>query len=165
MLADSRATSGSHHPIGAKMKIHEIAAGKYKGALLGVSSDVPGMGEALKDWVTSGMDKEAFGKVECSVGAILALPNRSVYLFDENLLLSGPLDGDLITIGTGKKYAYGAYKAGADARRAMEVAILCDPLCGHPIVSLQLRTPDANQPSMIRRFIRLLRNFGGGTAT
>lgn len=51
MVADSRATCGGsgRHPIGAKTKIYEIAAGRYKGALLGVSSDVPGMGEALKN--------------------------------------------------------------------------------------------------------------------
>ncbi|MFW8588908.1 hypothetical protein ACOJBM_41110 [Rhizobium beringeri] len=32
MIADSRATSGSHHPIGAKRKINRIAAGPLKGA-------------------------------------------------------------------------------------------------------------------------------------
>ncbi|MFW8642913.1 hypothetical protein ACOJBO_09835 [Rhizobium beringeri] len=31
MIADSRATSGSHHPIGAKRKINRIAAGPLKG--------------------------------------------------------------------------------------------------------------------------------------
>ncbi|MGH0348019.1 hypothetical protein NKY44_30265 [Sinorhizobium meliloti] len=57
MVADSRATCGGsgRHPIGAKTKIYEIAAGRYKGALLGVSSDVPGMGEALKEWRASGV--------------------------------------------------------------------------------------------------------------
>jgi len=57
MVADSRATCGGsgRHPIGAKTKIYEIAAGRYRGALLGVSSDVPGMGEALKEWRASGV--------------------------------------------------------------------------------------------------------------
>lgn len=50
MASDSRAFSGSSHPIGAKRKIHRIEAGKYKGSLLGVSSTVPGMNEFVTQW-------------------------------------------------------------------------------------------------------------------
>ncbi|UIJ82253.1 peptidase S14 [Rhizobium leguminosarum] len=165
MIADSRATSGSRHPIGAKAKIHRIAAGPHKGALLGVSSRVPGMGEWFREWVTRGMSKEAFGTSELEVEAILVQVDRSVFFFNENHYPSGPLESDFFAIGSGREYALGARKAGADAFRAVEVAISCDLFCGPPIVHLQLNTPGANQPSMIRRVARLLGNFGSGTAT
>ncbi|MBY5591787.1 peptidase S14 [Rhizobium leguminosarum] len=165
MIADSRATSGGSHPIGAKMKIHEITAGKCNGALLGVTTDIPGMGEAFKEWVTEGMSKEAFDPSFSGLWALLVKRDNSVYLFAGSRSPSGPLVGDFFTIGSGAKYALGAYKACGDPFRAVEVAIECDLFCGPPIVSMQLRTPDANQPPTIRRAIRLLRNFGGGTAT
>ncbi|NKM88288.1 peptidase S14 [Rhizobium laguerreae] len=165
MIADSRATSGTSHPIGAKMKIHEITAGKCNGALLGVSTSIPGSGEAFKEWVTEGMSKEAFDPSFSEPGALLAKLDNSVYLFSGSHCPSGPLVGDFFAIGSGKEYALGAYKACGDPFRAVEVAIECDPFCGPPIVSKQLRTPDGNQPPMIRRVIRFLRNFGGGTAT
>ncbi|MBY3259569.1 peptidase S14 [Rhizobium laguerreae] len=165
MIADSRATSGGTHPIGAKMKIHEITAGKCNGALLGVTTEIPGMGEAFKEWVTEGMSKEAFDPSFSRLEALLAKRDNSVYLFAGSYFPSGPLVSDFFTIGSGAEYALGAYKACGDPYRAVEVAIECDLYCGPPIVSRQLRTPDANQPPTIRHVIRLLRNFGGGTAT
>ncbi|MBY3239151.1 peptidase S14 [Rhizobium laguerreae] len=165
MIADSRAFSGSPHPIGTKMKIHEITEGKCKGALLGVTTSSPGMGEAFKEWVTEGMSKEAFDPGFSDVDALLVKRDNSVYHFASSRFPSGPLVGDFLTIGSGAEYALGAYKACGDPFRAVEVAIECDPCCGPPIVSMQLRTPDANQPPTIRRVIRLLRNSGGGTAT
>ncbi|RWX04723.1 peptidase S14 [Rhizobium leguminosarum] len=129
MVADSRATSGSHHPIGAKMKIHLIEAGRYKGALLGVSSDITGVGEPLKEWVTSGKDKEALGKIEGSVDPILAMPDRSADFFDANLFLSGPLEGDFL-LARGREYALGAFKAGADAFEAVKVVSRAIPSAG-----------------------------------
>ncbi|MBY3004066.1 peptidase S14 [Rhizobium leguminosarum] len=156
MHADSRATSGHSYPIGAKMKIHNITTGKCNGALLGVSTRTPGMGEAFKEWVTEGMSKEAFDPNFSQLEALLAKVDNSVYLFAGSHCPSGPLVGDFFAIGSGGEYALGAYKACGDPFRAVEVAIECDPFCGPPIVSKQLRTPDANQPPMIRRVIRLL---------
>ncbi|WP_050579590.1 hypothetical protein [Rhizobium leguminosarum] len=144
MIADSRATSGHHHPIGAKRKIHRIAAGPLKGALLGVSTSQPGMGEHFTEWVTAGMSKEAFGKSEPEVEAILVKVDRSVFFFNDWFYPSGPLENDFFTIGSGREYALGAFRAGADAFGAVKVAISCDPFCEPPIVSLQLDTPDAN---------------------
>ncbi|MBX4996181.1 peptidase S14 [Rhizobium lentis] len=165
MIADSRGTSGDHHPIGAKRKIHRIGAGPLRGALLGVTTRQPGMGEQFTQWVMAGMNKDAFGTRESEVQAILVKVDRSVFFFSGCFYPSGPLEDDFFTIGSGSEYALGAFRGGADAFEAVKVAISCDPFCGPPIVHLQLDTPDAYQPSMIRRVTRLFRNFGSGTAT
>ncbi|MBY5364804.1 peptidase S14 [Rhizobium leguminosarum] len=144
MIADSRATSGYHHPIGAKRKIHRIGAGPLEGALLGVSTSIPGMGEHFTEWVAAGMSKEAFDTSKFKVEAILVKFDRSVFFFDDYFCPSGPLEGDFFTIGSGREYALGAFRAGADAFGAVKVAISCDPFCEPPIVSLQFDTPDAN---------------------
>ncbi|MFF0923734.1 peptidase S14 [Rhizobium leguminosarum] len=120
MIADSRATSGSHHPIGAKRKINRIAAGPLKGALLGVTTRQPGMGEHFTEWVTAGMSKDAFGTRESEVEAILVKVDRSVFFFNGCFYPSGPLEDDFFTIGSGSEYALGAFRGGADAFEAVK---------------------------------------------
>ncbi|MEF3135973.1 peptidase S14 [Rhizobium johnstonii] len=164
MASDSRAFSGSSHPIGAKRKIHRIEAGKYKGSLLGVSSTVPGMNEFVTQWVTGGMSKEAFGTNEPDFEALLVKVDGSRFFFNNSIYPSGPIEADFIAIGSGCAYALGAFRAGADMLGAVNVAIECDPFSEPPIVTLQLDTSDANQPSKIGRVVRLFRKYRG-TAT
>ncbi|RWX10011.1 peptidase S14 [Rhizobium hidalgonense] len=165
MVADSRASSGGSRPIGTKKKIHRIAAGPAKGALLGVSTNDPGTGEWFRDWVAAGMREEAFGTSVGGFEALLAKVDGSVLHFRDSPHPSGPLEDDFYAIGSGSKYALGALNAGAELIGAVHVAISCDIYSGPPIVSLHLDTLDANQPSIIQRFIRLLRTSGSGTAT
>ncbi|QNH71692.1 hypothetical protein V1VFAS_044 [Rhizobium phage V1VFA-S] len=148
MIADSRAYSGSPHPMGTKMKIHRITEGPFKGALLGITSCVPGMGEEFKQWVTEGMSKEAFGPSNPDFEALLVLTDGSVIYFNDAYYPSGPLESDYFTIGSGGKYALGAIRAGADVFGAIDAAIQCDPFCGLPVVSLQLDPADTNQLSL-----------------
>ncbi|MBY3335311.1 MULTISPECIES: hypothetical protein [Rhizobium] len=135
----------------AKRKVHRIGAGPLKVALLGVSTSISGMGEHFTEWVTAGMSKEAFDTSKFEVAAILVKFDRSVFFFDEYFYPSGPLECDFITIGSGHEFALGAFRAGADAFGAVEVAISCDPFCGPPIVSLQFDTPDANPIAYVER--------------
>ncbi|EJC75019.1 ATP-dependent protease HslVU (ClpYQ), peptidase subunit [Rhizobium leguminosarum bv. trifolii WSM2012] len=165
MVADSRATCVGNRPIGTKMKIHRIAAGPAKGALLGVSTQDPGTGEWFRDWVTAGMSAEAYGTSGRDFEALLAKVDGSVLHFESSPYPSGPLKNDFYAIGSGSQYAHGALMAGADPIAAVTMAIGCDVYSGPPIVTLQLDTLDANQTSFIQRFIRLLRYSGSGTAT
>lgn len=148
MVADSRAYSGSPHPMGTKMKIHRITDGPFKGALLGITSCVPGMGEEFKQWVTEGMSKEAFGPSDPQFEALLVQTDGSVIYFNDAYYPSGPLESDYFTIGSGGKYALGAIRAGAHPLNAVGVAIACDPFCGLPVVSLSLEPADTNQLSL-----------------
>lgn len=141
MTADTRAYSGSGHPIGHKLKIHRIAEGPFEGSLLGITSNQPGMAEEFKQWVTEGMSKEAFAPTTPLLDAILVKPNGEIFLFVDAYYPSGPLAGDFFTIGSGRKYALGALQAGADALRAVEIACELDSMCGGPVAALNLHQP------------------------
>lgn len=147
MVADSRAYSGSPHPIGTKRKIHRIEAGPFKGSLLGVASCVPGMGEEFKQWVTEGMSKEAYGPSNPEFEALLVKPNGEVLYFNDAYYASGPLESDYFTLGSGGKYALGAIRAGAGTLEAVGVAIQCDPFCGGPVKFLSLDEVASELPS------------------
>jgi ATP-dependent protease HslVU (ClpYQ) peptidase subunit len=138
MAADSRAYGGDAHPIGNKMKIHRIKSGPFEGCLLGVTSAVPGMAEEFRQWVTEGMNKEAFAPTTPDLDALLVNTDGEVYLFSDAYYPSGPLMGDVFTVGSGKKYALGAFHAGASASQAVEAAIACDTMCGGPVATLEL---------------------------
>lgn len=141
MTADTRAYSGDPHPTGNKMKIHKIKEGPFAGSLLGITSSQPGMAEQLKQWITEGMDKEAFAPSQPDFEALLVKPDGEIFLFVDAYYPSGPLVGDVFTIGSGKKYALGALRAGANPIQAVEVAIRCDSMCGGPVAALTLHEP------------------------
>jgi len=147
MAADSRAYSGSSHPTGFKMKVHRITEGPFEGALIGVSSAILGAGEELKQWIAEGMSKDYIGFANCDWEALLVKSNGEVYLFVDGYTPSGPLVGDVFTIGSGKKYALGAWLALHDARKAVEVAIACDSMSGGPVTHLYLdnRAPELSE--------------------
>ena len=134
MGADSRAYSGSNHPMGDKLKIHRLP----DGTLLGIVSNSIGMPEAFRDWVIGGENREDFMPGDPSFSAIKVTPSGHVYLYDDSYTPSGPLTGDFFTIGSGRKYAYGALLMGASVTKAVEVAIQCDCWCGGHVERLEL---------------------------
>ncbi len=150
MAADSRAYSGSSHPAGNKMKIHRVAAGPFEGSLLGITSNVVGMPERFKAWLEQGAKQDAWTAPDPCFEAILVQPNGHVFLFSGDCSASGPLVGETFTIGSGKGYALGAIKMGADAVRAAEIAIECDTWCGGPVTAIPLHNapvePDIHLP-------------------
>jgi hypothetical protein len=134
MVADSRAYSGSTHPIGSKMKIHRLD----DGSLLGVTSNQVGLPEAFRMWIENGADREDIVPNEPSFEALHVLKDGSVYLYEDGYTPSGPLVGQHFAIGSGKKYAYGALLAGVSVVKSVEVAIEADLFCGGPISKLSL---------------------------
>ncbi|MBX5130794.1 peptidase S14 [Rhizobium lentis] len=134
MAADSRAYSGSTHPVGNKRKIHRMP----DGSLLGITSNQIGMPEAFAKWISEGASRDASVPAEASLTALHVLPNGDVYLYSDGYTPSGPLSGDTFTIGSGRKYALGAIEMGADAARAVEAAIAHDLWCGGPVAVLAL---------------------------
>lgn len=138
MAADSRAYSGCSHPSGYKMKIHRITEGPFVGSLLGISSAMVGAGEEFRQWISDGMPKDYAGFSTCDWEAILVNPKGEVYLFVDGYCPSGPLVGEVFSIGTGKKYAHGAWLVSRDALKAVEIAIACDNMSGGPVTSLYL---------------------------
>jgi hypothetical protein len=139
MASDSRAYSGCSHPIGTKNKIHRIERGVYAGSLLGISSSTPGMAEEFKHWIEENALREAsFVPVGPDFEAILVTPAGEVFLYVDAYYASGPLTGDVFTVGSGKKYALGAWHAHQNAARAVEIAIECDSMCGGSVQFLPL---------------------------
>jgi ATP-dependent protease HslVU (ClpYQ) peptidase subunit len=134
MAADSRAYSGCPHPMGSKRKIHRLA----DGSLLGITSNVVGMPERVKTWIEAGMDGDAEMPVNPIFDALLIRPNGEVFLFCDGYSPSGPLTAEAFSIGSGKKYAYGAFQMGAGAIEAINATIACDMWTGAPIHSLTL---------------------------
>jgi ATP-dependent protease HslVU (ClpYQ) peptidase subunit len=135
MTADTRAYCGDAHPFGNKMKIHRLT----DGSLLGVTSSTPGTPEEFKAWLERGARMDDWGPSEVDLDAILVTPAGEIFLYTDSYYRCGPLTGDYFTVGSGKRYALGAIKAGADALRAIEVAIECDSMCGGSAVQLHLR--------------------------
>lgn len=143
MAADTRAYSGSSHPIGNKMKIHRL----WDGSLLGMSSAQPGAPEAFKAWIDRGEKLDDYAPSDIDIEALLVKPNGEVFLYSDGYYRAGPLVGDVFTVGSGKKYALGAWHALRDAVQAVEVAIACDTMCGGPVAALPLHEPrTSDQP-------------------
>ncbi len=134
MAADTRAYSGSAHPAGNKMKIHRMP----DGSLLGITSNVVGMPETFKRWIEEGADRKAILPSEPTFEALHVLPSGEIYFYCDGYTPAGPLVGETFTLGSGKGYALGAIKMGADAVEAVGVAIECDSWCGAPIAALPL---------------------------
>ncbi|TDW20436.1 ATP-dependent protease HslVU (ClpYQ) peptidase subunit [Rhizobium azibense] len=139
MAADSRAYSGSTHPIGNKQKIHRIKEGPFAGSLLGITTNVVGLAEEFRKWVERGASRDDdLVPGEPCLTAILVKPDGEVFMFSDAYFAAGPLTGDTFTIGSGRKYALGAIQMGADAVQAVEAAIALDVFCGAPLSALNL---------------------------
>lgn len=141
MAADTRAYGGDTHPMGNKMKIHRL----HDGSLLGLTSSMPGVPEEFKAWLERGGRMDDWGPGDIDLDAILVDWCGDVYLYSNSYYRCGPLVGDVFTVGSGKKYALGAWQALRDPVKAVEVAIACDPMCGGPVAALPLRKPQ-NEP-------------------
>lgn len=141
MAADSRAYGGDSHPMGHKMKIHRLR----NGSLLGMTSSRPGVPEEFKAWLERGAAMDDWGPSDINLDAILVTPAGEIYLYSDSYYRVGPLVGDVFTVGSGRKYALGAFKAGADALQAVQVAIDCDTMCGGEITMIKLHADEAHE--------------------
>lgn len=136
MAADTRAYSGYKTPIGEKQKIQRLP----DGTLIGVSTTIPGAGEALIEWYVKGcvhppvIDEKKFT-------ILVVKPDGSAFYANDEFTFSGPLKADYFAIGSGADYAVGAFEAGADVFTAMRIALKLDPWTGGRLTFLEHDNP------------------------
>lgn len=134
MAADTRAYAGFNAVLGSKTKIRRLP----DGTLLGCSTNQVGFGEAVLDWFERGHDlanaPKAAGELKFSLLAVLA--SGDAFYASDSFHLSGPIHGEYFAVGSGEAVAQGAMRAGADAKRAVEIACECDVWSGLPVVTI-----------------------------
>ncbi|MER9652530.1 peptidase S14 [Mesorhizobium sp. M0152] len=133
MAADSRAYAGDKHPTGTKSKLRRLS----DGSLLGVSASIPGLPDSFRRAVEKYGTDEDFQEA-FDLKALLVKPDGTVWYFNTGCCFTGPLLGDFFSTGSGEAYAYGAMMMGADAVKAIEVAIECDAWTDGPVTRLTL---------------------------
>jgi len=133
MAADTRAYAGFNSPLGQKRKIRRLA----DGTLIGCSSNQVGFGEAVLDWYEAGADPEKAPKAaELKFTFLAVKANGEGFYANDNFLLSGPVKAECFAIGSGEGIAHGAMRAGAGAKRAVEIACEVDVWSGLPVMTL-----------------------------
>lgn len=147
MASDTRAYAGFNTSLGEKRKIRRMD----DGTLIGCSSNVPGLSEAVLNWYESGADPEKSPKAaETNFALLVVRPNGEAFYAKDEFFLSGPLSAEFFAIGSGEGAAHGALRMGASAERAVEIAAEVDVWTGLPAVSLQHDTTDHVYPSSPR---------------
>lgn len=121
---------------GQKWKIWRLTNGDR----LGVSSTKVGAGEALRDWLNSGGDRSLVPSE--GIKAILVKADGQVFVANDGLHFSGPLDAPYVAIGSGADFAYGAMHHGADAVQAVRAAISHDQHTGGEVRVLLDEKPE-----------------------
>jgi ATP-dependent protease HslVU (ClpYQ) peptidase subunit len=124
LAADSMAYGGKYCASpGLKWKIGRLENGDR----LGVSSNVVGAGEAMRDWLNGRLERTL---VPPDVRAILVNADGQVFIANDGVLFSGPIDTEFCAIGSGADFALGAMQHGADAVEAVRCAIAHDQHTG-----------------------------------
>lgn len=134
MAADSRAYSGNRFPVGEKTKIRLLD----DGTLIGVSSTVPGEGEAVIQWFAAGADPKDGPSASPKHTLLAVRPGGEVFFADDSYFISGPLKAEFFAIGSGGEYAQGAMAMGASAEQAVRIACRLDPWSAEPVMVLEL---------------------------
>lgn len=134
LAADSKAYGGKYQTSpGLKRKVHRLP----DGTRVGVTTCVIGMAERFVQWMEAGADPEGWGAdPKPDLRAIIVRPDGQVFLCDDGLHFSGPIETSRYAIGSGAEFALGAMSMGADAVRAVEVACEHDFHSGGPVISL-----------------------------
>ena len=133
LAADSRVTvHGGRARKHASARI-AIAPGDYpkiyvcrNGVSIGYAGSSHGFA-ALRNWVKAGADRSRPPNLPLDADAIVALPDGRVFGLDgkDFVRVRPPF-----AIGTGADAALAAMRAGADARRAVQIAATIDPCTG-----------------------------------
>lgn len=136
LAADSKAYGGSgQNSPGEKRKIHRLK----DGTVVGVTSAVLGMGERFAAWLDAGGDPTAWTGGDPDLRAIIVRPGGEMFLADDGLFFSGPIQCKQYAIGSGAAYALGAMSMGATAVQAVHVAIAHDYHSGGRVRALSVR--------------------------
>lgn len=136
MAADSRAYSGGAEGMGEKVKIRRLS----DESLIGCSTIIPGLSEAMIDWIESDMKGDTPNRKDKAFSAIMVSPEGKVYMMSNESLIAGPLKADFFATGTGADYAKGAMMMGASAKQAVKIAKRLDVWSDGKVRTLRLKT-------------------------
>ena len=137
MASDSKAYGGSYESSpGTKHKTDRLP----DGSLLGIISSVVGLPERFRRWVAAGSDPAAWLGDAPVMRALHVKPDGEVFLYDDSIYPSGPIECAAYAIGSGGAYAVGAMAFGAPAKQAVYIALDIDPHCGGPVHTLTLES-------------------------
>lgn len=135
LAADKQTTDG-----GQKIKCTKIF--KWKGHLIGGSGTAV-LNEAMFEWFKDGADHSSFPDYinldddnDCHM--LVITPKGKILNYENNPYPMDYTENKVFCIGCGSPYAYAALSMGADAKRAVEVAIENDANCGMGIDTLTL---------------------------
>jgi len=134
LAADTRAYGGRGQTSpGSKSKIHRLA----DGTRVGIVSATPGEPERFLDWMKAGEDRTAWTGDKPDLRALIIRPNGEVFLAEDSIWWSGPIDCQSYAIGSGSDFALGAMAMGATAKQAVYVACDFDSNSGPPVQTLE----------------------------
>ena len=133
LAADGKAYGGKGQASpGIKVKARRLS----DGTRVGVVTAIIGQGERFMNWLEGGGDPTAWGEGPADLRAIVVRPDGGLYLYDDGLWPSGPIQTDRYAIGSGSDFAMAAMLMGADAVRAVEIASTLDMHSGGPVTVL-----------------------------
>lgn len=136
LASDTRAFSGHSTPIGDKQKIFQH---ERSGALIGISTNTPGLGEQVAAWFLDDKNPDLAPGLGPNDGldAIEIDVDGNVFVYNDSLNPTGPLDAPFFAVGSGANYALGAMIMGATAAQGVETAMRCDPWTGGKLILAQ----------------------------
>lgn len=133
LYADSRAYGGRGHTSpGRKSKLHRLDDGRR----VGIVAATLGEPERFVAWLNAGADPEDWKGDKPDVRAILVQIDGRVFLYEDSIWPSGPIQSDRYAIGSGQEYALGAMAAGASPLAALGIAATFDANTGGPFDTL-----------------------------
>lgn len=135
LAADTRGYAGYSAPIGTKQKVRAIPDAR---CLVGVSSNAPGVPEAVMDWFEFRSEDDPLRLPDGTKFTLLAVYDDGTarYAYD-SLRLTSPIEAPYFAIGSGTEYALGALAAGASAEEAVAIACGLDVWSALPVFSLR----------------------------
>lgn len=140
MAADSNAYGGRYVASpGFKKKVHRITSGRFTGGLAGISSSCVGVDATLLAWIMAGAEPLNAGEpVPSDFHVMLIDSDGQMWIANDNMALSGPIESKFYAIGGGSDFAIGAMEMGAGPERAVEVAMVHDHHSGGPVYAMPL---------------------------
>lgn len=120
-------------------KYRILKDGKYKGNLVFGAGDLYTL-NLVWDWLENDVtEKPIIKDDDDKFTSVMVTQYNELYIFDHKLCLV-KVPNQRIVIGSGYEYVMGALAAGADARRAIEIACMYDSASGGNIQELNFDT-------------------------
>ena len=134
LAADKQLTVGAVRFAGTK--IFEI-----RGSLVGFSGDFD-FAQSMKHWFESGCEVEKYPASQNDndrwVGMLVVTKDRKIYKYERSPYPMDMTENKVYAFGSGREFALGALSMGADAQKAVEIAMLHEINCGVGIDKLTL---------------------------